>query len=388
MSVETANAPAGVSPPPAPQAVSPAPAQAPASSLTASEKAFTDRAPSANTPAAIRALIKQAKAGIPNAPEAPKPEAVATPAAEPAPEAPAEGEVPAGQPEETTETAEDITVPSYTGDVDPEATDGADDNVVRPTDSKRPRIRLPENDEVGRLAAAYLQRNRDMTLEAAMQAAKNQLGIKSPAAPEATSAAPKSDLPASIDATDKLVETLEARLEQEQVALNFEAAAKTAREIRKLERHTRTLERDGEKAQAQALQSYQTGFNDSVGKAKELYAFVSDPESPAYKRMAEIEAAMEETGDALYHSSDKPLKLAQMVAGEFSIPPRRKGAPPAPAKAAAPAKLPPPKQTLVNGGSRTTQAPANAAPAINAEIAKISNPRDFRNFMKPLLRGR
>ncbi len=372
--------PAAVTAPVATEAKS-APVSSEPSSLSAFETGLASRAQQAKSPLAIRNLIKEAK----NQPQAPKqeatqPEAVPQAAPEATPEAPAVNDPEATVPEAETPAA---TEPESTEDA-PE-TDDDGNAPVKPATAKQLRLRLPENDEVGRLTAALLQRNRDWTLPEAFAAAQKQLGVK-PAAETAQVAAPANpDLPQTPEAVDATLEQLETDMEKAEVELRFEEASKLRRKIRQLDRHRLTLERDAERQQTAAVQEYSTKFAQAESKAVELYAFAADPESPGGQRMKEIEDAMETTGDPLFHSPDKPLKIAQMVAAELNIAPRRKGAPVTPAKVAAPVVAPKPKQVLPNGGSRTTQPVANAQPAINDQIAKIRTPRDYRLFMKPLL---
>ena len=96
--------------------------------------------------------------------------------------------------------------------------------------------------------------------------------------------------------------------------------------------------------------------------------------------MIEIEGALEETGDPLFDDPNKPLRIAQMVANEMHIAPRKKGAAPAPAPAApaAPAQK---KGILPAGGSRTVPA-TNTKPADVVEVSKITTQAELRAFNK------
>lgn len=371
-----------------PQATAPAAAR----SLTDQQPNYDDRARSAKSPADIRAIIRDAKNAKPATPvqEAPPaPPAGETPAAEAAPAA----EAPEGEtaPEETaaaegeaatTETPASETEAAPTGDDGDEG-----DGPVSPSTAKKLRLRLPENDQVGRLAAALLQRNRDWTLGEAYAAAQKQLGVK----PEQQQAAetPKADpakpaLPTSIEAVDQAIENFEAEREKALTELRFEDVAKIDRQIRTHDRHRLNLEREAERTEAKRAAEYSKAFEASDAKAVELYPQAADPESPFGQRMREIESEMETLGDPLFNSPDKPLKIAQMVAAEMNIAPRRKGTPVAPAKAAAPATAPTPakpKQVLPSGGSRTAPAP-NPTTAIQSQVAGIKSVHEIRKFLK------
>ncbi len=150
--------------------------------------------------------------------------------------------------------------------------------------------------------------------------------------------------------------------------------------------HAIKLEREGERQQVEAASAYNQRFTASESRATELYAFAGDPESDGAKRMVEIEADLKANGDPLYHSPDKPLRIAQMVAAELKIAPRRKGAPAAPAKAAAPANgtPPPKKQMLPAGGSRTTPPPVIQKPAVISMAEAAKNPAEWRKVRQQL----
>lgn len=370
----------GVTPQTAPAADTPVPAPAETSSLQASpSQDLSARAAAANSPAAIRALLSDARKGVVK--EAPaKPESAVTPAPEVAAATPA---TPAEAPAEETPAAEaDPTTPEAAS---PEETedDPVQDGPVTPSQAKKLRLRLPENDQAGRLAAAFMQRNRDWTLTQALEAANRQLGITPAATPPTPEAKPKSDLPETIEAVDTTLATLDGDREKALTELRFEDVAKIDRQVRLLDRHRQNLERDGERKQTQAVQAYHTKFAESEVKAADFYPDAAKPDSPFGQRMKEIDDALQETGDPLFNDPEKPLRVAQMVAREMSIAPRKKGTPVAPTKVAAPAAVPGPKKGILpSGASRTTPPPENAQPAINAEVQAVKSVHDLRKLLK------
>lgn len=367
----------------------PAPAPAP-SSLKTLESDLSGRAASAKSPAEIRAVISQAKRAVPT-PPATDPTLPVEPAAAPTPE-PAPAAEPASEPAAAEPTPEGTSAEPEAPAAQPEPGDEPEgdegDGPIQPSTAKKLRLRLPEADKLGRLTVAILQRNRDLTLDEANAMARKQLGMTpSVDVPNGTTPPATPELPQTVEEVDKTLEALVADMEKAQVELRFEDAVKAQRQIRRLDLHRFGLERQAERKQAEAVASYEKGFSESEAKAAELYAFANDPESPAGKRMAEIEESMKEMGDPLYFSPEKPLKIAQMVAAEFNIAPRKKGAAAAPVKPAAPPATPPaitkPKQMLPTGGSRTVPPVVNQQPAIVEAVQKLGN-RDQYGLRKLL----
>lgn len=359
-------------------------APAPVSSLPPPTQDLAARAAKANSAAAIRAIIKEGKQQVPLPP--PEKAAEPTPAA-PEPEAevaPAGEETPAAETEVPAEGAAEA--PAEPEGDEAEETEDGGDGPVTPITSKRAHLRLAQDDKVGRQAAALMKRNRDMGMEEAVAKARNMLGIKEPASPATPEApAPKSDLPQTIDAVDTEIDRLDADREKALTELRFEDVAKIDRTTRKLDRHRLQLKEDGQRHQAEQAASYDRQFAASETKATELYAFASDPESPGAKRMLEIEATLKSNGDPLYNSPDKPLRVAQMVAAEMAIAPRKKGAPAAPAKAAVPPAVPAQKKGILPGGSsRTTPPTQTPESVVTSKVADVKNPHQFRAYMKTL----
>ncbi len=364
----------------------------PSSSLPSQETAATERATKASSPADVRALLSDLRKQKP----APAP-AEAKPSTEPAKaETPATTEEAATEEtttEEAKETSEETPVTEEakgaetTEETEEEENDGGGDGPIEPLSGARTRLRLAEDDKVGRLAASFMKRNKDMPMTEAVARAQKQLGVKPENAPEAEAAAkPKSDLPATVEEVDAEIAKTEDEHAKALIDLRFEDAARLAKSMRKLDRHRVDLEREGERNLVKQESAYNAAFSASESKATDLYEFAGKPESPGYKRMAEIDAALKENDDPLYGRPDKPLKIAQMVAAELGIAPKRKGSAVTPAKAAAPAVITPApkKQILPGGGSRTTPQVTNPTIAVAEEVGKIANPYQMRNFLKSL----
>ncbi len=323
--------------------------------------------------------------------EEPKPEAGEKPAADEKPAEEPAGEKPAADDAEDkpADDGEGTKPPAEDDEEKPEVDDEGEDGQVTPVKANKARLTLKEDDKVGRLAASFKHRNRDWTLEQCVDAAKNQLGIKpsqeKPGA-EDKKPDPNADLPQTVEAIDTAAETLQSERDQAFAELKFDEVAKMDRQLRRLDRHRLTVERDTQAKAQQAVTAYETNFAASEKRAVELYDFAGKPDSPMGKRMAEIEEALKEAEDPLYYSPDKPLKIAQMVATENNIAPRKKGAPAAVKPAAKPAEKPaePKKGILPGGDSRTTQPVAGQKTGVEADIPKISGMSDLRSAYKKL----
>lgn len=263
--------------------------------------------------------------------------------------------------------------------------DGGGDGPVTPISKNKIHLRIKDGDEVGRLQMAYMKRNRDMTAEEAMTAAKRQLGVKPEVTPppDAAKAPDPNALPDTIEGVDSAIDQVEAKRQKAYDELNFAEMAKIDAQLRRLERQRLSVERNSEREQSARITQYNEGFGKSEAKAVELYEFAGQPDSPAGRRMVEIEAALRENQDPLYFSPDKPLRVAQMVASEMKIAPRGKGKPAAPVKAAQPAPKPAPKQMLPGGNSGTAPK-LTSQPAEVAAIRKIGSHNELRAYRKSI----
>lgn len=375
---EDRGAPSG-SPPQEPP-VTPAPQAPVLSEVEKQDKAFQADVSKANNPKAIRELTQAAmkKAAEKPAPPAEEKPAEGTPPAAPAEGAPVEGDGTVETPAEG-EGAPAEEVPPAEGEAEDEPEEGEE---VKPIDSKKARITPREDDQVGRLALSYQRRNRDWSLEDAIAAARKQLGLDKPAEQKPAADPNK---PETIDATTARIADLRAQRRTATTSLEFEKVAELNDQLEDLILHKSNLERAGEREQQAQLTRYERDFASSERQAAELYPSAGDPNSAFAKRMIEIENTLEETQDPLYNEPEKPLRIAQMVAREMNIAPRKKGAP-APAKPATPPAQPAgqKKGVLPGGGSRTTPP---ATPSVNADTAKFTGIKtlaDLRKVQKEL----
>ncbi len=358
---------------------------APAVTPSSLKQDFAKEVNSANTPREIAALKAKMMPAMVNtlAQKDPKPP-TETPAAPPETTPPAEE-----TPPEVETPAPDAPVEPETpsGDEPDEAEDGGD-GPVKPLEGNRARLRLSEKDQVGRLAASFMKRNRDLTMEEAVDRARDQLGIKPKAVETSPETPAQPQLPQTTAEVDAAIKALRADRRTALAEVRMEDASDISDKLEDLIQHRSTLERGAERKEIEQATAYNTAFTKSETKAIELYEFAGNPESEGNRRMAEIDAALKDNGDPLWADPDKPLRIAQMVAKELNIAPRRKGAPATPAKAAATATptngTAPKKQILPSGSSRTAAPIANQKPAIDAEIMAIKTPQDLRNMRRKL----
>jgi len=364
--------------PPQQAVVTPAAAPAPASSST-SQTDINAKVREANNPAALRALAEQLRQNPINT-AAPKPPAQPvveeTPAVEEA--APETPQDPVGEETPTEPEAN----PQGEAAQEPESEEGDDsgDGPVTPISGKRAHLRLPETDQVGRLAAALMKRNRDMPMAEAVAKASEQLGVKPAASQEAESAPEVPGFPKTVQEVDALTKQRLADYKRAMTEVRFEDAADIQAELLGLTQHRSNLERNAERQSTQAAAKYDSDFSQSEAKAVDLYPFAADPKSPGGKRMMEIERALEQNGDPLFHSPNKPLRIAQMVAAEMNIAPKSKTPPAKPA--AAPVAPTQKKGVLPAGSSRSTPPAANQPPAIDARIKAVNNPYELRKLLR------
>lgn len=139
------------------------------------------------------------------------------------------------------------------------------------------------------------------------------------------------------------------------------------------------------KAQAADVQRAETvtsAYEASAKQTAELYPDAVKEGTPLYKRMAEIHATLEETGDPLISDHNKALKIAQMAAKELLIAPRK--APASAAKATVKTGQRGSASVLTAmpaaGSQRRTSAPV--VPAVAAQVEAIDSPDAYNAFIR------
>lgn len=385
-------------PPDSAKADAPAAPAAPSvqpSSLPANEN-FNSKVKAANSPAELRKIMNDLAANPP-AQSAKPAEVPPKPDEKSSDGKPQETETsaPGGTPESTPET------PETSGGETPEKPEGEpetpagdakpdDDPEGKPevSDKNRFRIRVKSDDRVGKLAISMMRGDPDLTMEEALTNARAELGIKTQPTeqPKPVERPANPSLPATLDEVDSAIKNLRSeRKKAMTVDLDFNLVAEIDDKLSDLTNHRFDVIRETERQQVAQVESYNQGFASSERKASELYDFASQPESEGAKRMVEIENELEANNDPLYFDPEKPLIIAQMVAKELKIAPKRKGAPTAaPAKPAAPAPAAQKKQVLPGGSSATVPPKTQPNGEIVKEISGIKSVADLRNFNKKL----
>jgi predicted DNA-binding protein (UPF0251 family) len=347
---------------------------------------------SATSPAAIEQLLRKlANTPAPKKPEKPaeekpakldteapeKPEGEATPPPEEKPE----GEPPA---EPAADKPEGEEKPEGEGD------DDGEDSLVTPIKGNKARLSFTDEDKVGKLAAVYKHRNRDWTLEQAMEAAKKQLGVGQPPTTEKsaaeTPAKPSDGLPETVEEIDAATTKLEAERLKAFTDLKFEDAAKMDITLRKLDVKRQRIERETERAverqQQEQQTAYTTQFSESEKKAISLFPDAAKPDSAFGKRMVELEKVYEDTNDPIFTDPNKPLIIAQTVARELRIAPNTKTTPVTrPAKAPEPGKPGESKpKSILPSGSGKTAPPQSPNGEFATKVTKVQSLSELRKL--------
>lgn len=282
--------------------------------------------------------------------------------------------------------------------------DGAGDGSQTPPDTgeagaeqqKPPQYRWRPKSEVDALAMDIIKRaeksGKEISMKDALVQAETILKNDDSGEDGADTA---NNFPNTITESEALLADLRAQRKQAFAKdLNFEKAADLDEKIEEIKDHIGSLRH----TEALTRQDQETQWNrtlaESKAKAVELYTDVTDPESELVKKMVEIDARLLESGNELYHSPEKPLKLAQMAANELGLPPKKSGDPaptktkvasPQPIKATAPAvpRPVPPASFPMSGTARTTQQ-SNPNGQFAVELDKVTDEESWRAAMSKL----
>lgn len=242
------------------------------------------------------------------------------------------------------------------------------------------RYRLRSDDPVELRAMELKSRNRDMSLEEALERAKKELGKDNEASGDEADAEVNAELPDTVEATETEID----RLNKEHTAamrddLDFEKADELNAQIRKLERHIGDLKLAKLQEESRQASAFTEKLEASKTKAIELYDFVTK-DGPEVARMEEIDRQLKEAGDSLYESPEKPLRIAQMVARELNIAPRGKQvkAPATPASGSPPRKKVPVQPASASKRSQTPE--NNTGQQLDEQLEKITSPMDWEEM--------
>lgn len=323
-----------------------------------------------------------------------------TPPAEPAA---AEAETPSGEESsETTETKAGEDAAKDEGAGEQKAAKGKGDEP-EPDDTKQYRLYLSKSKDALGARAVMLQKifARDgvsLTLAEALERAKAETAGGADGKPGNDDSAKAGQtaagaMPATIQATDaKIAELRAAKVKAQTDEVDFKKADELDQQIDALKEHRVDLREQGRLAQTEAQQRYNQTFDAATQRAVATYEFAGQPESEGGKRIAEIDTELKDSGDPLYHDPNKPMILAQMVAKELLIAPRKKEAKAATGKPAAESRkaetaAPAAKKPVMiaSGESRTAARAANETDQVSKMIAEARTPRELEMAEKALL---
>lgn len=259
-----------------------------------------------------------------------------------------------------------------------------DDDRQEKSDPNRFRVRVDGRPEVDRRALELYQRNRDLSMAEALDRAKKELGQDDQSGDEdGEESEDGENLPQTVADTDaKIAELRKERNRLAREELEFDKAEEMDEEITKLLDHKADLKvRETTKTQEKQSQEqakFREDFTNSQHKAAELYDFVAK-RGPEVERMEEIDRIWKETDDPRYTDPNKPLRLAQIVAGEFNIAPKGKQA----KKPETPSGGRPPRKTSpVQPASATSStAPNSKKGQLEEEIEKLNDPLAYEEFV-------
>lgn len=302
-----------------------------------------------------------------------------------------------GESKEKTEAGDDAAKEKTEEEAEKDEDDGEGDEFSK---SQQIRTRIADGDEVGKLTLVILKGNsgrvkaglKPLSLEAATAQAKHELGLdkakEDGGEGKTGEGKEKSDLPDSPEAVDaKIKELREQKAKVWRDEVDMDKVNAIEEQIDQLRELKLTLREKAVTTEKTAEQEYDRQFEASKTQAVESYPFVSEPDSEAAKRMQEIDAEMEQSKDPTFHDPNKPLIIAQMVAKELRIAPRRKGGQEAKSevkeKAGAAVKTaakPPVGKSVVASGSNRTVTQTTQSSQREAAIDKITSIEELKKF--------
>mgnify|MGYP006905789511 CR=1 FL=1 len=213
-----------------------------------------------------------------------------------------------------------------------------DDNRQSP-EKKPPQYRFRPEDEVEALAFDIKKRaqkaGKKVTLEDALTQAKTILGAD-------TKEEGGTEYPDSIEGSKAMLADLRAQRKKAFASdLDFELVADLDEKIDALKDHIGSLNTAESEALRKQEAEWDSTLEKSKGAAVTAYPDCTNPASALVKEMNKIDAALKETENPLYHSPEKPFKLAQMAANNLGIAPKTAASAPAkPAASSQPVKKP------------------------------------------------
>lgn len=267
-----------------------------------------------------------------------------------------------------------------------DATEEADEKADEPdpTDDatpKRKHVNLSRMGEDKAKLVLFLDKNPDVPLDKAVEI----LGIS--LTKQEQQEAAESTLPKTVAEVENLIKTKRAeRKKAFGEDLDFKLAADLDEEIETLRDHAASLQSQEAAAKSQETERFTAAFEESKRNAVKYYPDAAKADSPLVKRMLELDAALEETGDERFHDPDKPFLLAKAAAKDLGILPNspssattaKKSPPPAPAKVQSPVQP-------ARGNARTQQTNAREG-TLDEVVDNIRTEDDYEAAKKLALK--
>ncbi|MEI7532857.1 MAG: hypothetical protein WCK57_00675 [Verrucomicrobiae bacterium] len=213
-----------------------------------------------------------------------------------------------------------------------EATEEAEEETAGETTPKRKHVNLARMGEEKAKLVMFLDQNPGVPLEKAVEI----LGLKLNGDQQNQQQETESGLPkTAAEAQAKADELFEQGIKAQTDDLDFARGGELLRESRKLEKLAGELKVQEQQVRSEETHRINSEFEDSKRNAVKYYPDASKADSPLVKKMLELDALLEETGDERFNSPDKPFLLAKLAAKELGIAPKnpnKQSPPPAPSK--------------------------------------------------------
>lgn len=282
----------------------------------------------------------------------------------------AQGDEPAEEIEQVEEQPEEEGQEQISEEEEPEAT--AEEEETR----LQERFRFKDDEDK---AVAALAKAKGISLvEAAQQYAALSTPKEQPQEQQISAEAPE-----TVKSVTAKIKELEAQAKASATALNFDEAEDfraQANDLRDKLIDLKLSERDAEKqAEARKAQEFYAKFEASENKALQFYPDAGKADSPLAKEMAALDAQMQELGDPLYYSEDKPFILAKQAAVRLGIPMTKPGEKPA----AKPSVQRRPMQPA-SGTARTTT--TDAAKSVSEAIDGVRTVDEYERLVAQFAR--
>lgn len=263
-----------------------------------------------------------------------------------------------------------------------------------PPDRKPPQYRWRPKSETDALAMDIIKRAEKSGKEISMRDALAQAEtiLKS----DDDEAGADNGLPKTIAESEAMLADLRQQRRQALAKdLDFEKTAELDDKIEELRDHLGGLKISEIEARRTQEEDWNTTLTQSKSRAVQVYPDSAVAGSELVKEMARIDVELKDTENPLYHSPDKPFKLAQMAANNLGIAPKSANAPaakvakpaassqpvkkPAATSAARPAK---PASPPMSGTARTAQASTNGQAA--SELDGVQDEDSWRAHVEKL----